>query len=244
MTDLDLPTISLPTYEVTIPSTGKTLNCRPFTVAEEKLLLMASESKDSKMVIDTVRQVIKNCILEGEFDFEKSPFFDVDYLFIFLRAKSIGETVEVQLTCNHIVEGAPCGHRMPVALDISKCSIVKDDTLSNDIKLDTKNGVKMKYPSYSLMKHIENKKGVDVKTETIVSSIYYIYDGKGNTFSSKDMTREKMKAFIEGLTEEKYKKLENWIDNFPFFLLEVNKTCDKCGFEHKLRYSDFLDFFF
>ena len=96
---MTLPKIDLPTYTVNLPSDNRELKVRPFTVKEEKLLLMAAESGKSADVIDTVKQVINNCIVKGSFDVDKAPFFDVDFLFIFLRAKSIGEVVEVNLTC-------------------------------------------------------------------------------------------------------------------------------------------------
>lgn len=238
-----LPKIDLPTYDLTIPSTGQTIRVRPFNVKEEKLLFMAVNAGDAEEIVKTVKQVINNCILNDDVNIDKLPFFDVDYMFIFLRAKSIGESVEVNMTCNNELEdGRRCGNVFEADMDISKVDIIKDDAISNDIKLDKNSGVKMKYPTYSLIKHIESVPDIDKKTVIIVNSIEHIYDAKG-MYSAKDYTKEQLKDFIENLTEENYKKLENYIDNFPTFAVRLEADCPKCGFHHVVRYTDFTDFF-
>jgi len=199
---MTLPKISVPTYELTIPSSGQTIKVRPFTVKEEKLLLIAIESGNEEEIISTVKQVINNCILNNDVDIDKLPFFDVDYMFIFLRAKSVGDTVTVNLTCNALVDGEPCNNRFPTEMDISNIEVIKDETIESDIRLDGVSGVKMRYPGYNVMKFIE-KTGteIDQKTSVIVNSIDYIYDKKG-MYSYKDYTKEELKEFVEGLTED------------------------------------------
>lgn len=238
-----LPKIDLPTYDLTIPSTQKVIKVRPFNVKEEKLLLLALETDDADQIINTTRQVINNCLVNNDVDINKLPFFDVDYMFVFLRAKSVGDNVEVQLTCNNETPEGICGNRFPAMLDISKVDILKDENIKDDIKLDKDKGVKLKYPNYPTMKRIELGNEVDAKTNTIVNSIDYIYD-KNGMYSSKDHSKEELKDFVEQLTEENYKKLEEFVDNMPTFAVVLEKTCDKCGFEHKVRYTDFYDFFF
>ena len=202
-----LPKIELPAYDVTIPSNGKNIRVRPFTVKEEKMLLIAVESKVQSEIITTVRQVINNCILDGDVDVDKIPFFDVDYLFTFLRAKSVGETVEVKLTCNNVVDGQVCGNEFSGEMDIGKVELVKND-ISNDIKLGPQAGVKMRYPNYSIMRKVEELPEIDKKTFVIVSSIEYVYDNKG-LHSHKDYTTDELKDFVEGLTEENYRSEEH-----------------------------------
>lgn len=243
-TSRPLPKIDVPVYTVKIPSTGKQIKVRPFSVKEEKLLLMASESKSPDDVISTVKQVINNCIIKGDIDIDKAPFFDVDFLFIFLRAKSIGETVEVNLTCNNTLDsGLRCGHTFTTNMDISKNEIVYDENATSDIKLDKVNGVKMKYPNYSLIKQLDETPEVEKKTKIILNSIEYIYD-KDGIYSAKDYSTKELQDFIEGLTEEKYKKLEAFVDSFPTFVVKLEADCPKCGFHHVVRYSDFIDFFY
>jgi hypothetical protein len=237
-----LPKIELPAYEFTVPSTGKIIRVRPFTVKEEKMLLLAIESKVAADVIVTVKQVINNCILDGDIDVDKMPFFDIDYLFIFLRAKSVGETVEVKLTCNHEVDGKVCGNQFTADMDIGKIDLIKDDTLSNDIKLSATAGVRMRYPNYGVMRKLEELAEIDKKTHIIASSIDYIYDAKG-MHSYKDYSLDELKSFVEDLTEENYNKLENYVDGFPTIAAKIDATCNKCGFEHHVRYTDFFDFF-
>ena len=237
-----LPKIELPAYDFTIPSSGKQIRVRPFTVKEEKMLLMAIESKAPSDIILTVKQVINNCILDGDLDVDKMPFFDIDYLFIFLRAKSVGETVAVKLTCNNVVDDKPCGNEFMAEMDISNVEMVTYDGVEDDINLGPQAGVKMRYPNYSIMRKIEELPAIDKKTHIIVSSIDYIYD-KNGMHSYKDYTTDELKEFVEGLTEENYKKLENYVDKFPSVAAKIETTCNKCGFNHKVRYTDFFDFF-
>lgn len=238
-----LPKIDLPTYEVVIPSDKKVLTVRPFTVKEEKLLLISIESKDTNEIIKTVKQVINNCLIKGEVNIDKLPFFDIDFLFVFLRGKSIGETVEVQLTCHNILDdGNKCGNVFETDLDIAKCEVVYPEGVEGDIKLSPQQGVKMKYPNYAQMKRIEESDSVDQKTGVIVNAIDYIYDAKGQ-YSWKDYSKDELKEFVEGLTEENYNKLQDFVDNFPTIQANLEGTCTKCGFHHKVRYSDFYDFF-
>lgn len=233
----------MPTYELTLPSTKEVLKVRPFNVKEEKLLLMALESKDFDEIIKTVKQVISNCLLKGDVNIDKLPFFDIDYIFVFLRGKSVGDTVEVNLTCNNVLEdGNKCGNVFETDLDISKCVVIWPEGVVDDIKLSEKQGVKMRYPNYATMKRMEGVNPVDQKTSIIVNAIDYIYDAKGQ-YSWKDYSKEELKEFVEGLTEENYGKLEAFVDNFPTIMVNLEGTCNKCGFHHNVRYSDFYDFF-
>lgn len=238
-----LPKIDVPTYELTLPSNGETLRLRPFNVREEKLLLMALESKDQNEIVSTVKQVVNNCIVEGKFDVNKAAFFEIDFVFIFLRAKSIGDKVAVKLTCNNVKEdGERCGNIFPAELDVSNCEIVNDNPISNDIKLGKDKGVRMKYPGYAAMKRVDSGLDIDRTINIIVDSIDYIYD-KDGIYSSKDHTKEELHKFVEELTEANFRQLEEFIDNFPTFAVRINATCNKCGFEHSVRYSNFADFF-
>lgn len=239
-----LPKIDVPTYKIKIPSSGKEIKVRPFSVKEEKLLFMAVESGNLSDMIDTTKQVINNCVISGEFNVDRAPFFDVDFLFIFLRAKSIGESVEVNLTCNNTLDdGKRCGHTFPTEMDISNHEILFNDRVVSDIKLDANNGVRMKYPTYSLVKSLDEAPDVEKKTKIIINSIEHIYDKKG-VYSAKDYSSKELQDFIEGLTEEKYSLLEEWVDSFPTFVVKLVSDCPKCGFHHEVRYSDFADFFY
>lgn len=238
-----LPKIDVPIYELALPSSGKTVRVRPFLVKEEKLLLIAVESKDQNTIIQTTKQIINNCLVDEDVSVDKLPFFDVDYLFIALRAKSIGETVAVNFICNIYKEGSKCGTMFPVDIDISKCEIKKKEDITNLIKLTDKVAMKMKYPSYEIMKRFnESEDALSKKIKIIVASIDQIIDGD-KVLASKDFSREELEEYVEGFTEEQFKKLENYVDNFPSFVIKAQGVCPKCKFEHHLEYTDFTSFF-
>lgn len=239
-----LPVIDLPTYELKVPSTGQVIKIRPFTVKEEKVLLIAAESKDPNEIINTTKQIIKNCIVSDEIDVDKLPFFDVDYLFIALRAKSVGEAIEIKFTCNNIIEdGSYCKNVFPAKIDIANCKIVKDESISREIDLGSGIRVKMKYPNYSIMKAItEMKQGIEKQIHIISNSIEYIQN-RDKVFTMKDITPSEVQRFIEDLTREQYSKLEKFINNFPSFVVTASAECPKCNFNHNLEYKDFVSFF-
>jgi hypothetical protein len=240
---MPLPKIDLPTYDFTIPSSGKVIKVRPFTVKEEKLLLMAIESKVASDIISTVKQVINNCVQDDDLDVDKLPFFDIDYLFIFLRAKSVGEIAAVNLTCNNVLDsGETCNHNFVTEVDVGNVELIRFEGVTDDIKLGPASGVRMRYPNYGIMRKIEELPDIDKKTHIIVSSIDYIYD-KSGMHSYKDYTTDELKDFVEGLTEENYKKLEAYVDRFPTITGKINADCPKCGFHHDVRYTEFYDFF-
>ena len=239
---MGLPKIDLPIYEVRLPSNNKPIKIRPFLVKEEKLLLMALQSEDDVEIINTTKQVINNCLVDSAVNIDSLPFFDVDYLFIALRAKSIGEAIEVKFTCNNRVNDRACGSNFPAKIDISNCEIVKDDKITPLIDLG-KIKVKMKYPSYTTMRMILDDDNVlNKKINIIAGSIDQVIDGE-TVHTTKDLTQEDIISFIEDLTKDQFAKLEYFVDNFPSFEVKTKATCNKCGFEHHLNYSDFASFF-
>lgn len=238
-----LPVLDLPTYDLKIPSNSQYVKIRPFTVKEEKILLMAAESNDGNEVINTTRQIVKNCIVSEDVDIDKLPFFDVDYLFIALRAKSVGESIEVKFTCNNVVDGNACKNIFPAKIDISNCKIIKNESVPKDIELGRGVRVKMKYPGYSIMKTlVETDRDIDKKVYIIANSIEQIQD-KDKIYTLKDITPDEMVKFVEGLTREQFDKLENFVNNFPTFVVTAEADCPKCGFHHNLEYKEFVSFF-
>ena len=235
--------IDLPTYEVKVPSTGKMVKIRPFTVKEEKLLLMALESNDEKEIINTTKQVINNCIISEPLDLEKIPFFDVDYLFIALRAKSVGESIDVKFRCEAVYDGTKCGAVFPIKIDIANTEIKKDSNAPMDIEVSSKYTFKMKYPSYTVVKNIlDNDTTLNKKIYLIASSIAYIVDGE-KMYKVSEMPKEEVTQFIESLTHDQFSKLEYFVDHFPTFVVTADATCPQCGYEHHIEYKDFTHFF-
>lgn len=244
---MTLPKIDLPIYELKLPSSGKELKVRPFIVKEEKLLLMAAETNDTEEIIKTTKQIINNCIIEApdkNFDIDKLPFFDVDYLFIALRAKSVGEKIDMSFTCNNVTEsGNKCNHVFDEPIDISNAVIVHPKDISDIIELDSRIKVKMKYPSYTIMKVLNDKDNIlDKKIKVMANCIDSII--RGDLISpAKDFSKKELESFIESLSKEQFLKMEEFVDNFPYFAVDLHHKCEKCGFDHKIEYRDFTLFF-
>lgn len=238
-----LPTFGLPNYELTIPSNGKKIKVRPFLVKEEKLLLMALESKDNNEIISTTKKIIKDCILTENVEIDNLPFFDVDYLFIALRAKSVGETIPIQFRCNNILGDENCNNIFTANVDISSCEL-ENKNIPLEIPFGGGTIIKMKYPNYSVMKQInDNNNIIDKKIHVIANSIQCIVE-KEKVYTSKDFTIDELKKWVENLMQEQYKKLENFVDNFPTFVVTANVKCPECNYNHNIRYDNFESFFF
>lgn len=240
-----LPKIQAPTYELKLPSNGKEILIRPFLVREEKLLLMAAESKDEQEIIRTTKQVINNCLVSGEVDVEKLPFFDIDYLFIALRAKSVGESLDLKFNCQAVQpDGDICGNAFDVKIDITNVELLQKKDVEKDINIAPSIRIKMKYPTYSLMKAISMEDiPIERKIVVITNCIEQIIE-KDKVYTQKDFTKTELKNFVEGMTQEQFKKLEYFVDNFPTFAINAKSKCGKCGFEHNIQYDDFTSFFF
>jgi hypothetical protein len=241
---MTLPKIELPLYTLKVPSSGQEITVRPFLVKEEKLLLMAIESDAETDIISTTKQIINNCIVKGTLDLDAAPFFDVDYLFIALRAKSIGETIDVKFTCNNILENdVMCNANFKAQIDIANVKVIKDDSIPMSIAVGGGITFKMKYPNYETMKIIlDDEHAMNKKIRIIASCIDMIVQ-KDTIISLKDITPKELIDYIEGLTQGQFKMLEHFVDNLPTFVVTSKNKCGKCGFEHQIDYKDFTSFF-
>lgn len=238
-----LPKIELPIYDLKIPSTQKEIQVRPFKVKEEKLLLIAAEAGDTSEVVNVTKQVLNNCILTEGVDVDKLPFFDVDFLFIALRGLSIGDKIELQFTCNSVIDDKKCGHVYEDLLDLSKCRVVKDESILNNIDLGGGLSVRMKYPTYALMKQMEVGEAIiDRKIKVIANCIDMIVKGE-DIYTTKDLSKKELIEYIEELSEYQFKRLEEFVDNFPYFVVDIENTCPKCKTLHRKEYRDFSAFF-
>ena len=204
---------------------------------------MAVESKDNENIIKTTKQIINNCIVFGDVDVDKLPFFDIDYLFIALRAKSIGESIEINYTCNNTVNGNKCGGVFEANIDISNCVVEKPNDVGMNLKITNKISIKMKYPTYSIMKMIMSNETVLEKKIRVICSCVDRIVNEDKVYTSKDFSKEELKRFIESLTQEQYKILEEFVDNLPTFYIASKSVCPKCQYEHNIKYTDFTRFF-
>ncbi|MFZ9715571.1 MAG: baseplate protein [Pelagibacteraceae bacterium] len=211
---MPLPKINTPTYELELPSNGKKIKYRPFLVREEKILLMALESEDMKQITDAVVQILSDCILTKTTKVAELSTFDIEYLFLNVRSRSVGETVEVNITCP---DDGETQVNMEIALDSIKVEKNKDHT--NIIKLDENLSMKLKYPS--LEQFIDNNfetnadmSNVDKSLELVTSCIDIIYDAE-ESWSAADCTKKELEEFLEQLNTKQFKEIENFFTTMP-----------------------------
>lgn len=237
-----LPIIDVPTYDLKLPSNGKEITIRPFLVKEEKMLLMAVRTDDAQEIIRTTKQVLNNCIISKDVDIETLPFFDIDYLFIALRAKSVGENISVSYVCNAVTDEGKCPGKFKVDLDIANIEVIKEET-DMDIMFNSDLIFRMKYPSYGIIKSLMDKEtSIETTIKIIAACIERVFS-KGQYYTSKDLTPDDMIKLVENLTSEQFSRLEQFTKNFPYFQVVGQGQCTKCGKNHSVRYKDFVNFF-
>lgn len=237
---MSLPMAHLPTYEITIPSTGDKVKYRPFLVKEEKSLLIAQQSEDLSTMLDTLRNVISSCTF-GKLNIEDLAIFDIEYLFTQIRAKSVGEIIELVFRCQHCDDQKA---KMNINIDLTKIDVKKSEEHTNKIQLFGDVGVVMKYPSVEYMKELETNgiNNVDLLFNIIRESINFIYSGD-EIFHAKEQTKEELDAFINNLTQEQFIKIQKFFETMPKMTYTVEFNCPVCG-EHNSTTLEGLQSFF
>jgi hypothetical protein len=211
---MPLPKISTPTYELEIPSTGKKIRYRPFLVREEKILIMALESEDMKQISDAIVQILNECIQTKGVSVSELATFDIEYIFLNVRSKSVGEKIEVNVTCPDDGET-----QVATEIDIDEIKVQKDKDHSNIIKIDDNLSMKMKYPS--LEQFVENNfefqetnADVDKSLNMIVSCVDMVYT-QDECWSASDCTKKEMVEFIEQMNTKQFKEIESFFTTMP-----------------------------
>ena len=211
---MPLPKINTPTYELDLPSTGKKIKYRPFLVREEKILLMALESEDMKQITESVVSILSDCIITRGVKVQDLSTFDIEYLFLNVRSRSVGESVEVNVTCPDDETTS-----VTVEIDLDLIKIKKDKTHKSTIKLDDKLSMKLKYPSLdqfidSNFETNEDGSNVDKSMSMISSCIDIIYDEE-ESWSASDCTKKELEEFLEQLNTKQFKEIENFFTTMP-----------------------------
>ena len=211
---MPLPKISTPTYELELPSTGKKIRYRPFLVREEKILIMALESEDMKQITSAIVQILTDCIQTKGVKVSDLATFDIEYLFLNIRARSVGESVEVNVTCPDDGETS-----VQMEIDIDAIKVQKDKNHKNIIKLDDNLSMKLKYPS--LEQFIENNfeyneevSDVNKSLSMITSCIEMVYDSE-ESWNAVDCTKKELEEFIEQLNTKQFKEIETFFTTMP-----------------------------
>jgi hypothetical protein len=210
---MPLPKISAPTYELELPSTDQKIQYRPFLVKEEKLLVIALESEDIKQITTAIKTVIKNCIFTKNIKVESLPTFDIEYLFLNIRGKSVGEELEVNIICPDDETT-----QVPVKINLDDIKVQKNESHTNRIKLDDSIMMEMKYPS--LDQFIKNnfdfsdKNAMDQSFELIASCIDKIFTEE-EAWTTSDVTKKEMNDFLESMNSSQFKDIEKFFETMP-----------------------------
>lgn len=235
-----------PTYTLTLPSNGKEITYRPYLVKENRILMLAAESNDDAEIARAVSQIVTNCV-SGEINVDSWPVFDVDYVFMHLKARAAGDITQIPFVCHNEVEGKECGQTFTVPLDIKEVKFDKWKPAKEDeeLKINADWSVKMTYPKFGLTKLIKpTDTDTDRTLKTVYGSIeYFIKKGWEKPVYTRDLKLEQVSAFIDGLTTQQFDKLEAFITNVPNYNIKKTQKCIKCGFEHEINIEDPTSFF-
>ena len=239
---MPLPTISTPTYELTLPSSGKKIKYRPFLVREEKVLIMALESEDTKQITNSVIDILNSCILSKGIKLETLATFDIEYLFLNIRSKSVGETIDVNIVC-------PDDNKTQVAVtvDVDSIKIKKDRKHKNVIKLDDNLSLKLKYPSMNqfIDSNFESKideSEVKSTLDMIIACIDVIFSEE-ESWSASESTPKELEDFIDQLNTKQFKLIEDFFATMPKLTHTIKVKNPNTGVESDVKLEGLAAFF-
>ena len=238
---MPLPKIATPTYELELPSTGETVQYRPFLVKEEKVLVIALESEDAKQITTAIKTVIKNCILTKGIKVEALPTFDIEFLFLNIRGKSVGEEIEVNVICPDDEET-----NVVVKIDLDSIKVQKDEKHSNKIKVDPTIMMEMKYPSLEQFIKtnfdFKNDNAMDQSFELISSCIDKIYTEE-EVWAASDVTKKELIEFLEQMNSAQFKEIEKFFETMPKLSHKIKITNPKTQVESEVVLEGLASFF-
>jgi hypothetical protein len=241
---MPLPKISTPTYELVLPSTGKTIKYRPFLVKEEKILILALESQSTKEITNAIKQVLKDCIVTKGVKVEELPTFDIEYIFLNVRGKSVGESLDLIITCGDDGET-----QVPVTVFIDQIKVEEDPEHKREIQLDTDLVLKMKYPSLDQFiktnfdfSSNQSSSNIERSFDIISSCIDVIFNAE-ESWSAADSTKKELTDWIETLTPNQFKEIEKFFDTMPRLSHTVKVINPKTKVESVVTLEGLTSFF-
>jgi hypothetical protein len=238
---MPLPKIATPIYELEIPSLKKKIRYRPFLVKEEKILIIALESEDPKQIANAVKNVISNCILSKGIKVEDLSTFDIEYLFLNIRGKSVGESVDVLITCPDDETT-----QVPMSINLDEITVEVDPKHSCDIKLDDTLTLRMRYPSMTefIKNNFDSGDGVSVDDtfDLIISCIEQIYSEE-ESWTASDSTKKEMLEFVEQLSSKQFKEVEKFFETMPKLSHTIKVKNPKTGVESEVVLEGLSAFF-
>lgn len=235
-----LPMNTTPVYQLEIPSLGKKVNFRPFLVKEEKALLLAQQSEDPMVMLTSLKDVIKSCI-KDDLDVDALATFDIEYVFTQLRAKSVGEIIDLSLKCDKCDDEKAVSK---VNIDLTKLEIDKPEGHESNINLFDDVGVVMKYPTMDILKKLEtvSDDNLDEVFEVMIECIDSIYNSS-EVFHAKEQSKQEMLDFLNNLSSDQFVKIRNFFETMPRLKYDVEYTCPVCNKEHKKILEGLQSFF-
>ncbi len=240
-----LPKIDVLIYELKLISTGKPVRFRPFLVKEQKLLLMASQSEDPKDALNVVKQISKNCILD-DIDVETLPVFDLEYIFLNLRARSVNEVVNLQYRCNNKVsdekEEKVCGSLEKFEVNLLEILPDKNPNHTKKIMLNDKLGIMMKYPTFETVAGLKGQNENEILMELLTKCIDHIFDSD-QIYYAKDVSEDELVEFIDNLQQKDLEKIQQFFETTPKIKKNLNFNCRKCGYKENIVVEGLQNFF-
>lgn len=223
---MSLPMNTTPSYTLEIPSTKQKVKFRPFLVKEEKALLIAQQSEEPEVMIDTLKQVIAGCI-KDKVDVDDLATFDLEYIFTQIRSKSVGEEIELIFPCSHCDDEKA---KVKITFDLTKIKVETPENHSKKIELFGDVGVMMKYPTIEVIEKIEtlNNNDIDAVFDVVAGCIEYIYDSS-EIFYAKEQTKDELGEFLNNLTSDQFAKIQEFFQTMPKLRQEVDYKCPVCG---------------
>ena len=237
---MPLPKINTPTYELTLPSNGKKIKYRPFLVREENILIMALETEDQKQITAAIIQILTACIMTRGVKLNELATFDIEYLFLNVRSKSVGETISLNLICPDDEKTS-----VEVSIDLDSIKVKKDKSHTNIVKLDNNLSLKLKYPSMKQFIESNFEAGVETVSNTmdvVISSIDMIYNEE-ESWNASESTKKELEDFIDQLNTKQFKLIENFFDTMPKLSHKIKVKNPKTDVESTVLLEGLAAFF-
>lgn len=220
---------STPVYTLTVPSSGKQLKFRPFLIKEEKTLLIAQQSEDPIVMVESLKEVIQSCI-KDEVDVNELATFDLEYIFTQIRSKSVGEIIELMMLCDTCTDDKAVAK---VSIDLTKIQVEKNPEHKSKIHLYQDVGIVMKYPTLDILKKMEsiNTNDLDEVFNIVVDCIDYIYNEE-EVFHAKEQTKQELLDFLNNLSSDQFAEVQKFFETMPKLKHEIDYVCPVCSKEH------------
>ena len=238
---------STPIFEVTLPTTQQKVSCRPFLVKEDRILLGAKESGTPEDIALAVQQIVRNCVLDRDFDVTKLNTIDMNALFLRIRSEAVGNVVKVDFVCNNTPEGSEqeCGGEFQFVLDLKTATHRSLQTFE-EVELTPEYMVKFRYPLFEKIRNIKSTDTEEIQTAKKVQAVVdYVVskDKDAKEIVLDDLSLEFINEFIEGLTTDQLGIINQFIDDIPEMMIDAKTKCPKCGFEHDGHFENLQSFF-